>query len=121
MCIRDSFKIVLTEPLGAPGLAVATAIGAWVNVGLLFVLARRRRWTAPDAMLGKTVAVSLAGALALAGAVLALREPAGTLAARLPSLEAETHLLLLAGAGALVYGALVLVGLKLARVRLARR
>ncbi|WP_372422972.1 murein biosynthesis integral membrane protein MurJ [Salinarimonas chemoclinalis] len=121
VAVNVVFKILLTEPLGAPGLAFATAIGAWVNVGLLFFLARRRRWAAPDATLGKTLVVSLAGALALAAAVLTLRDPAGTLAARLPALEAETHLLLLAGAGALVYGALVLLGLKLARVRIARR
>ena len=115
-----AFKIVLTEPYGAPGLALATAIGAWVNVGLLFFLAWRRGWTAPNATLGKALAVSLVASLALAGAVLALREPAAALAARLPALEAEAHLALLALAGGLVYGVLVLAGLK-ARPRCASR
>ncbi|MGJ3264996.1 MAG: murein biosynthesis integral membrane protein MurJ [Salinarimonas sp.] len=121
VAVNVVFKILLTGPLGAPGLAYATAIGAWVNVALLFLLARRRGLTAPDATLGKTLAVSLVGAVALAGAVLALRDPAGAFAVRLPALEAEMHLALLAGAGAVLYAALLLVGLKLARVRLSRR
>ncbi|GGK31645.1 murein biosynthesis integral membrane protein MurJ [Salinarimonas ramus] len=121
VAVNVVFKILLTGPLGAPGLAFATAIGAWVNVALLFFLAWRRGWTAPDARLGRTLAVCLAGMLALAGAVMALREPARTLAARLPALDAEAQLAMLAVAGGLVYGLVVLAGLRLAGVRLARR
>ncbi|WP_349371295.1 murein biosynthesis integral membrane protein MurJ [Salinarimonas sp.] len=121
VAVNVVFKILLTEPLGAPGLAIATAIGAWVNVGLLFGLAWRRGWTAPNATLGKALAVSLAGTILLALAVFALRDPAAAFAARLPALEAEAHLALLAAAGGLVYGVVVLAGLKVARVRLARR
>ena len=68
VAVNVALKIVLFRPLGAPGLALATAAGLWIKVAGVFALARRRGWTAPDARLLATAAATLfaAGALALA-------------------------------------------------------
>ena len=60
-------KIVLYRPFGAVGLAAATAVGSWINLGLLVFLALRRDEMHPDMQLGRIVA-----AIAIASAVLAL-------------------------------------------------
>lgn len=52
-------KFLLWKPLGAPGLALATAAGAWINVSVLYIVALRRDWTVP----GKVLSVSVAGAV----------------------------------------------------------
>ena len=68
VAVNVALKIALFRPLGAPGLALATAAGLWIKVAGVFALARRRGWTAPDARLLATAAATLfaAGALALA-------------------------------------------------------
>lgn len=112
---------VLGVRFGAPGLALATAVGAWVNLGLLVVLARRRRWSALDGTLARTLAAVVTASLALA-LVIAVAD--GALTAwtdRLTHARAIVHLGLVALLGGLVYGLALLAGLKLARVPLPRR
>ncbi len=48
VAVNVALKIALFRPLGAPGLALATAAGLWIKVAGVFALARRRGWTAPD-------------------------------------------------------------------------
>lgn len=60
-------KLALFQPLGAQGLAIATAVGAWINFALLVLLAIRRGDMAPNPLLKKTILAS-----ALAGAALAV-------------------------------------------------
>ncbi len=45
VAVNVALKIVLFRPLGAPGLALATAAGLWIKVAGVFALARRRGWT----------------------------------------------------------------------------
>jgi putative peptidoglycan lipid II flippase len=110
-----ALKIVLFQPLGAAGLAIATAVGAWVNFTLLCALAMRRGDMAPDALLRKTIV-----AAAIASALLALvaifgRAPALALGATIADgFAKEAALIVLAGAGAIVYFA-VLAALLLAQ------
>ncbi len=68
VALNVALKIALYQPLGAPGLALATAAGLWVKVIGVFILARRRGWAAPDATLVATLAATLfaSGALTLA-------------------------------------------------------
>ena len=75
VAVNIAFKLVLTGPFGVVGLALATAIGAWVNLGLLMIVARRRSWSAPDVYLGKVLAAALAGCMLLAAFVLLARTP----------------------------------------------
>ncbi len=65
-------KIVLFKPLGAVGLATATAAGSWINFGLLVFLAVRRDEMRPDLQLGRIAAAVAVAAFALALAALAL-------------------------------------------------
>ncbi len=65
--VNIGFKFVLVGPLAQVGLAVATAIGGWVNFALLMWLARREGLTEADARLRVSMA-KLAGAGAILGA-----------------------------------------------------
>lgn len=114
-------KIMLMGTYGVVGLALGTAIGVWVNLILLFVLAYRRGWTAPNRALGKTGLVVAAASLLLA--VFAWFGPApleGWITA-LPHWHNEILLGALGIIGALIYGSALIVGLKALGVRLARR
>ncbi|MBX7528495.1 murein biosynthesis integral membrane protein MurJ [Qipengyuania vesicularis] len=62
---------ITIEPLGygVPGIAAASVIGAWINVGYLYaVLVRRGYYTVPLALLGR-VARQLIAAAAMGGAL----------------------------------------------------
>jgi putative peptidoglycan lipid II flippase len=103
VALNVALKVALYKPLGAPGLALATAAGLWVKVAGVYALARRRGWTAPDRGFIATVAATVfaAGALALA---LTLADPALTAAlAPLPRFAREARLLILAVIGVAVY------------------
>lgn len=104
IAVNVALKIYLFRTAGAPGLAFATAIGAWVNAGLLIALASKRKWIAPDSVLARsTLAVAGAtGALALATPYLDL--PAFYVAHMIPVMRSATELLALGIAGTLVYG-----------------
>jgi putative peptidoglycan lipid II flippase len=121
VAINVALKIVLTGPLDVAGLALATAIGTWVNVLLLFALAYRRDWTAPGATLLRAAAAVIAASVLLAVFVVFGRPPLTEALARLEVGREEMLLALLALGGAAVYGLAMLAGLKLLGVRLARR
>lgn len=114
-------KILLMQSYGVVGLALGTAIGVWVNLGLLFILAYRRGWTAPNRSLGKTcLAIAAASLLLAAFAWLApARLEAWT--GLLPAWRKETLLAVLGAGGALIYGGALLAGLKALGVRISRR
>ncbi|RDJ23559.1 murein biosynthesis integral membrane protein MurJ [Bosea caraganae] len=114
-------KLLLWRDWGAPGLALATAAGAWINLGLLFVLALRRGWTKPDRQLPLLIVITLAGAVIAAVAARVLTPVLLIEMARFP---AEVKLVTLAAVGAvagLLYLVVTLGGLKAARlIRLLR-
>jgi len=103
------------------GLALGTAIGVWVNLGLLFVLAYRRGWTAPNRTLGRTCLAIAAASLLLAVFAWFAPAPLGRWTALLPAWRNEILVALLGAAGAFIYGGVLLAGLKAMGVRLARR
>ena len=113
-------KIALTAPLGVAGLALATAIGTWVNLGLLVWLAYRRDWTAPSAALAKTLAAIVAASLILAAFAVLAMPPLARFTVSLPAWRDEALLVLLGLGGLLVYGAALAGALKLFGLRLAR-
>ncbi|CAM5191572.1 multidrug transporter MurJ [Bosea thiooxidans] len=101
-----ALKLLLWRSWGAPGLALATAAGAWINLLALFVLARRRGWTQPDRRLPGfaaivCIAAAICGALAWWMAPLVLR-----LTASLPFEPLLLAVLLVSGAAAVLYAAL---------------
>jgi putative peptidoglycan lipid II flippase len=118
--INVALKIVLVTPLGVVGLALATAVGAWVNVLLLFALAYRRDWTAPSATLGRAAAAVTAASILLALFVIFGRAPLGGAVAPLAAGRDEALLVLLGAGGAAIYGLAMLAALKLLGLRLTR-
>lgn len=109
-----ALKLVLWRDFGAPGLALATATGAWINVGALFVLALRRGWTKPDRQLPGLIVITLAGGV-IAG--LAARVLAPSVLAALAHVPVEPRLLALTAIGlvaASLYLVIVAGGLKAA-------
>jgi putative peptidoglycan lipid II flippase len=103
VAVNVALKIALFRPLGAPGLALATAAGLWIKVGGIFALARRRGWTAPNAELLATAAAALFAAGALALVLTAADAPLTAFVGRLPHLAREARLVALTTIGALVY------------------
>ena len=114
-------KILLMGSYGVVGLALGTAIGVWVNLVLLFVLTHRRGWTAPNRSLGKTCLSVALASLFLALFAWFAPAPLERWAALLPIWQNETLLGMLGVIGALVYGGVLLAGMRLMGVRLARR
>ncbi|MFC0219670.1 putative peptidoglycan lipid II flippase [Pseudochelatococcus lubricantis] len=121
IAVNVALKIALAGDMGAPGLALATAVGAWVNGGLLYILAIRKQWTAPDGALGRTLVAVAVACVALAVAAYAAQQFAEPWIVTLPRLQAIIHLAIVAGVGALVYGATLLGGLKALRVPIPLR
>ncbi len=115
-----ALKIALWKPMGAAGLALATAAGAWLNFGLLVALALRRGLMRPDMALAKTGL-----AVAVASAVIALiaifgDAPARRLAEGAGVFVNEIHIGVLCAAGVVAYGVVLLAALRALGVRLAR-
>lgn len=106
--INILFKILLVGSLAQVGLALATSIGAWINLGLVTWFGLRAGLISFDARLRHSLLC-----FAVAGAVLALTlwlgqrvlEPA---LAGLPAFRAESMLAALAILGSLVYGGLIM-------------
>jgi putative peptidoglycan lipid II flippase len=119
--VNLALKLLLFRTHGAAGLAFATAIGAWTNVGLLVLLASRRGWMAPDRALKLTIVVVAAACVLMAGATLAADPTLKAWASALPVLHAEAHVGALAVVGLAAYGLAVLAGFKALRLSLVGR
>lgn len=107
--INILLKILLMGHLAQVGLALATSVGAWLNLSLLAWFARRQGFIVSGAAIGKPVAM-----LVIAGVLLALGLFGGQYAfagivAKLPFFREETLLAILLVLGTLVYAGLVLV------------
>jgi len=112
VALNVALKIVLYRPLGAPGLALATAAGLWLKVAGTYALARRRGWTAPDDQFIGAAAATLfaSGALALA---LTLADTGLVSALAHIRFARETRLALLTVLGVAVYFPALGLGLAL--------
>ncbi len=110
IAVNVVLKLWLTGPYGVTGLALATAVSQWVNLAILLILALRRGWAAPGRTLGLTTLGVALACLALAGVALGGLPLADGLVPALPHGREIAVLALLGGAGAVVYGG-VLVGL----------
>jgi putative peptidoglycan lipid II flippase len=121
VAVNVALKIVLTGPYGVVGLALATAIGIWVNLGLLVFLAVRRDWMSPSGTLGRTSAAVAVASLLLAAFAWYAPLPVEGWTALLPAWRNEVLLAVLGACGALIYGGALLAGLNVMGVRLQRR
>ncbi len=110
--VNIALKVVLMGPLAQVGLALATSVGAWINLSLLALFARRQGFAVSGAAIGGPVAKLLIAGVVLGLALLA-GEPALKLAlSGLAYFRDEIALALLVLLGAVVYGTAVLLLLK---------
>jgi putative peptidoglycan lipid II flippase len=106
--VNIAFKIMLVGSLAQIGLALATSIGAWINLGLVTWLGMRAGLISFDDRLRRSLLrFALAGA-ALAAALWAGQQLLNTLLAGLPALREESLLAALAALGAVVYGSVIM-------------
>lgn len=119
IAVNVVLKVLLFRSEGAPGLAFATATGAWVNFILLVLMAHRRVWMDFDSNLVRGLAAMALAALPLAIIFLLGTSAANSFTTTLPALwQAPAALALLGAAGAFVYFGILAGGLKLFRVSL---
>ena len=102
-------KILLMGHLAQVGLALATSVGAWLNLSLLAWFARRQGFIVSGAAIGKPVAM-----LIIAGALLALGLFVGQtllvpVVVKLPFFREESLLAMLLVLGAILYAGLVMI------------
>lgn len=107
--VNVALKVALMAPLAQVGLALGTAAGAWINVGLLAVLAARRGYLAFDRAMVATIAKLGAATAALALVLVLAEGPVRAATTALP-LREETALAVLGVLGVVVYVGMV-VGL----------
>ena len=106
--VNIALKVVLMGPLAQVGLALATSVGAWINLSLLTIFARQQGFAVSGAGLRPVVKLLLSGVLL--GGVLFLGQGAlGHALAGLTHFREETALAILVIGGAIVYGLVVLL------------
>jgi putative peptidoglycan lipid II flippase len=120
VAINIALKIVLFKPLGAPGLAAATAAGAWTNLIVLCFLAIRQGAMRIDLFFWKTATAVTTASFVLSVFALFAAAPAQRSVAGLGHFANVVELLLLGVAGAIVYSLVLVTGLRIAGIGLSR-
>ena len=121
IAVNVALKVLLYRKLGAVGLALATAAGAWINLGGLVALALPRGWMRLDLGLAEVAVAAFCASGLLALAVAASTAPAFVFVERLPYFRNETLLLLLGAIGGVVYAVVLATSLKALGVSFRRR
>ena len=106
--VNIAFKVMLMGPLAQVGLAFATSIGAWINLSLLTIFARRRGFAVSGAGLRPVIRLLLAGA-GLAGTLYLGNRLLSHAFVGLPYFRQEITLVVLLLIGVIVYVVLVLL------------
>jgi putative peptidoglycan lipid II flippase len=107
--VNIAFKVLLVGSLAQVGLALATSVGAWINLLIVLWLASRRGLIALDPQLRQAILK-----IALAGVALAIALWVGRIVAEHVvhdglAFRDEGRLMLLVAIGAVVYGGIVLI------------
>jgi putative peptidoglycan lipid II flippase len=107
--VNVAFKTVFfyTTSLAQVGLALATTIGAWLNLSLVVWFAARRGQMEFGSSLRGSVARLAAAGIALAAVLLLVEGPVASVFSSWPRLRDEATLAVLAGIGAVAYGGMV--------------
>jgi putative peptidoglycan lipid II flippase len=108
VAVNVALKVLLMDRYAQVGLALATSVGAWINVLLLVWLAVRRNLLSIDRALRQSLIRLVAAGTALAIVLYVSERPVARIFAHW-SLRDEISLLVLGAIGVLVYGGLVAV------------
>jgi len=106
--VNIGFKVLLMGPLAQVGLALATSIGAWINLGLVLWFARRAGHLHIDERLRQSAFKLLAAGLTMAAILWLGRAPVERLFADWQEWRALASLLVLGVLSGGVYAAIVL-------------
>jgi putative peptidoglycan lipid II flippase len=117
LALNVVLKLVLVGPFGAAGLALATAIGAWVNFLLLYGLALKRGWSQPTQTLVTVLVVAFAGAIAFEAVAWLARDPVLALTAGLSRERALVATALIGGLAGVAYAAVAVAVARMLGVR----
>src|SRR3984885_4280976 len=104
-----ALKVLLMAPLAQVGLALATAVGAWINLLLVLGFAVRAGYLEFDRAFVASLAKFLLAGATLAAALWAAAKLASATLAQLPAFRDETTLLVLIAVGAIVYAGSILL------------
>jgi putative peptidoglycan lipid II flippase len=107
--VNIAFKVLLMGSLAQVGLALATAIGAWVNLGLIVWLAARRDLIGWDARLKRSLLRLAVAGCGIGLMLLLAARPVAGLFAHMPALRDETTLAVLAVGTGAIYALLILL------------
>ena len=112
IAVNVILKIILAPRIGAPGLALATAVGAWLNLGLIVIFAMRRdAMQATADFLPRLLVITIASAISVGAFIFAEPWAARTIPAALP--WREILLMLTVGlCGLIAYAMVAYVGFK---------
>jgi putative peptidoglycan lipid II flippase len=106
--VNIAFKFLLMGPLAQVGLALATSIGAWINLGLVVWFAMRAGHLTIDERLRQSTIKLAAAGLVLAAVLWLCAAPVAHLFDDWHRLRDVATLALLAAIGGSLYGAIVL-------------
>jgi putative peptidoglycan lipid II flippase len=109
VAVNVALKIALVGALAQVGLALATAVGAWINLLLVLAFAVRAGYLEPDRALMRSFAGFVVSGIILCAALWFTARFAAVHFAQMTTFRDETALLLLAAVGAFVYGFSVLL------------
>ena len=107
--VNIALKVVLMGPLAQVGLALATSVGAWINLSLLAYFARGQGFAVSGTAVGKPVAKLIAAGLVLTAALLAGAYGLERALSDWTTFRDETELAILVVLGAAVYALAVLL------------
>jgi len=105
--INVALKVLLMRGYAQVGLAIATAVGAWVNFAFVVFFAARAGFVGIDARLRSASFKFVIAAMALALALLASEQWIDLVFGKMRHFRAETILLTLTLIGGIVYGAAI--------------
>ena len=106
--VNIALKVLLMGKFAQVGLALGTSAGAWINLTLLWLFARRKGFAVSGAGLGPVVKLLGAGAV-LAGALFLGNRALSQALAGLTHFREEITLVILLLAGAVLYALVVLL------------
>jgi putative peptidoglycan lipid II flippase len=104
-----ALKVLLMASLAQVGLALATAVGAWINLLLVLGFAVRAGYLDLDRALMQSLGKFAASGAVLAAALWGAAKLASAYLAQLPAFRDEITLLILIAIGAIVYAGCILL------------
>jgi putative peptidoglycan lipid II flippase len=109
VAVNVALKIALVGSLAQVGLALATAVGAWINLLLVLAFAVRAKYFAFDGTLVRSLTKFVACGVVLAAALWLAARFATSHFSGLSTLRDEAALLLLIVVGTIVYAGSILI------------